>query len=170
MKFRNMKIIGALLVVLINLLGAQAAKASPLEEAYMANLDKYVNEVILEAEKFRKVGAFPPIPSSLTSAKYKATVKNMIRSIDKMTVTLRKLEALTAPESSENLEIFLKEYVKSWLELNALYKKGLAPKFKWTQASIQQILDLRIYIQQNLDEMNRGYTEYVARLQAPPTD
>ena len=170
MKFRNMKIIGELFVVLINLLGAQPAKAmNPLEEAYIANLEKYANAVFDEDEKFYELNDRLGLQASTTSAK-KATSKNLIRSIDKMAVTLRKLEALTAPESSENLEIFLKGYVKSWLELNALYKKGLAPKFKWTEASIQQILDLRIMTQKYLDEMNREYTEYVARLQAPPTD
>jgi len=170
MKLRNIKIIGVLLVVLINLLGAEAAKAvNPLEEVYAANFEKYVNAIALEEEKYLKLGQSPAFRSSPTSAKYKATAKNMIRSIDKMSVTFRKLEALTAPESFASTETFLKGWVKYYLEYNALSKKALAPKFKYTEAVSEQIMDLNINTGKWFDELNRAYSEDVAELQTPPT-
>ena len=170
MKFRNMKIIGALLVVLINLLGAQPAKAmNPLEEAYIANLEKYANAVFDEDEKFYELNDRLGLQASTTSAK-KATSKNMIRSIDKMAVTLRKLEAFTAPESLKSTEITLKRWVKSYLEYNACRKKVLAALSKSTKLCNEQPKDLRIKMLKYLDEANLSLAEDVARLQAPPTD
>lgn len=171
MKFRDIKIISVLLVVLINLLGAQAAKAiSPLEEAYAANFEKYFNAIVLEEAKYFKLGLSPAGQSSPTTAKYKATAKKMIRSIDKMSVTFRKLEALTAPESFRSTEIFLKGWIKYFLEYNALSKKALAPKFKYTEAKSEQIMDLAINVKKWAEELQSSYYEDVAELQTPPTD
>jgi hypothetical protein len=172
MKLRNIKIIGVLLVVLINLLGAQPAKAmNPLEEAYVANIEKYTLAVDLEQKKYDKLGASPAFQSnSPTSAKYKSAAKNMIRSIDKMSVTFRKLEALTAPESFASTEPFLKGWIKYSLEYYALSKKALAPKFKYTEAVSEELMDLAINKGKWWEELSREFAQDYAELQTPPTN
>ena len=171
MKFRNMKIIGVLLVVLINLFGAQPAKAmNPLEEAYTANFEKYVNAIALEDKKYRKLVSSPAFQSSPTSAKYKAAAKNIIRSLDKSTVTTRKLEALTTPESFASIEPFLKGWAKYSLEFDALLKKSLAPKGKWTDAISEELNDLNIIRNKYWEEVKIEYNQALAELQTPSTN
>jgi hypothetical protein len=171
MKLSDIKIIGVLLVVLINLFGAQPAKAmNPLEEAYVTNFEKYVNAVVLEEKKWSKLVASPAFKSAPTSAKYKAVAKNIIRSNDKLTVTIRKLEALTAPESFASIEPFLKGWAKYYLELNALLNKSLAPKGKWTDAISEEVNDLNIIRNKYWEEVKVEYNQALAELQTPPTN
>ena len=130
MKFRNMKIIGVLLVLLVNLVGAQPALAvNPQDTAYSTNIDKYYNSVIVvEVAKFNKLLDQPAYNSARTSAKYKAWVKQVNASGSKMSAAYSKLAALTTGPSYTKSDALLKIYSASSLSFHATYKKALAKK------------------------------------------
>ena len=130
MKFRNMKIIGILFLVLINLFGAQPAfAADPLDLLYGQNTDKYYNSVIIvEVPKFNKLLDQPAYNSARTSAKYKAWVKKVNSSSSKISAAYSKLAALTAGPSFSKSDVLLKTYSASSLDFYATYKKALAKK------------------------------------------
>ena len=84
MKFRNKKIVGVLLVLLVNLFGAQPAFAAD-HLLYSQNINKYYNLIIVvEVSKFNKLLDDPAYNSARTSAKYKAWVKKVNSSSSKI--------------------------------------------------------------------------------------
>ena len=130
MKFRNMKTIGVLLVLLVNLVGAQSALAvNPQDTLYSTNIDKYYNSVIVvEAAKYNKLLDQPAYNAARTSAKYKAWVKKVNSSGSKISSAYSKLAALTAGPSYTKSDALLKTYIASSLNFYATYKKALAKK------------------------------------------
>jgi len=130
MKFRNMKIIGVLLVLLVNLVGAQPALAvNPQDISYSTNIDKYYNSVIVvEVANYTKLLNQPTYSAARTSAKYKAWVKKVNSSGSKISAAYSKLAALTAGPSYTKSDALLKIYSASSLNFYATYKKALAKK------------------------------------------
>jgi hypothetical protein len=130
MKLRNIKIIGVLLVVLINLFGAQPALAvNPQDTSYSTNIDKYYNSVIVvEAANYGKLLNQPTYSAARTSAKYKAWVKKVNSSGSKISAAYSKLAALTAGPSYTKSDALLKISSASSLNYYATYKKVLAKK------------------------------------------
>ena len=130
MKFRNKKIVGVLLVLLVNLVGAQPALAvNPQDISYSTNIDKYYNSVIVvEAANYGKLLNQPTYSAARTSAKYKAWVKKVNSSGSKISAAYSKLAALTAGPSYTKSDALLKIYSASSLNFYATYKKALAKK------------------------------------------
>ena len=145
MKFRNMKTIGVLLVLLVNLVVAQPALAvNPQDTAYSTNIDKYYNSVIVvEVAKFNKLLDQPAYNSARTSAKYKAWVKQVNSSGSKISAAYSKLAALTAGPSYTKSDALLKISSASSLNFYAAYKKALAKK-KMMEADVTLLNDLSV--------------------------
>ena len=128
MKFRNKKIVGVLLVLLVNLFGAQPGFAAD-DLLYGQNINKYYNSIIVaEVSKFNKLLDDPAYNSARTSAKYKAWVKKVNSSSSKISAAYSKLAALTAGPSFSKSDVLLKTYSASSLDFYATYKKALAKK------------------------------------------
>ena len=128
MKFRNKKIVGVLLVLLVNLSGAQPGFAAD-DLLYGQNINKYYNSIIVaEVSKFNKLLDDPAYNSARTSAKYKAWVKKVNSSSSKISAAYSKLAALTAGPSFSKSDVLLKTYSASSLDFYATYKKALAKK------------------------------------------
>ena len=130
MKFRNKKIVGVLMVLLVNLVGAQPALAvNPQDISYSTNIDKYYNSVIVvEVANYTKLLNQPTYSAARTSAKYKAWVKKVNSSGSKISAAYSKLAALTAGPSYTKSDALLKIYSASSLNFYATYKKALAKK------------------------------------------
>ena len=172
MKFRNMKIIGTLFVVLINLFGAQPAfAADPLDLLYGQNTDKYYNSVIIvEVPKFNKLLDQPAYNSARTSAKYKAWVKKVNSSSSKISAAYSKLAALTAGPSFSKSDALLKTYCASSLDFYATTKKALAKK-KSMAADITVLNGLSGKVDADADAWLSSYEQEsrFANLSAPTT-
>ena len=145
MKFRNMKIIGVLLVLLVNLVGAQPALAvNPQDTAYSTNIDKYYNSVIVvEVANYAKLLEQPTYSAARTSAKYKAWLKKVNSSGSKISAAYSKLAALTAGPSYTKSDALLKISSASSLNFYAAYKKALAKK-KMMEADVTLLNDLSV--------------------------
>ena len=172
MQFRNMKIIGVLLVLLVNLVGAQPALAvNPQDTAYSTNIDKYYNSVIVvEVAKFNKLLDQPAYNSARTSAKYKAWVKQVNSSGSKISAAYSKLAALTAGPSYTKSDALLKIYSASSLNFYATYKKALAKK-KSMEADTTLLNDLSAKVGAYVEAWLISYEQEskVANLSAPTT-
>ena len=172
MQFRNMKIIGVLLVLLVNLVGAQPALAvNPQDTAYSTNIDKYYNSVIVvEVAKFNKLLDQPAYNSARTSAKYKAWVKQVNSSGSKISAAYSKLAALTAGPSYTKSDALLKIYSASSLNFYATYKKALAKK-KSMEADTTLLNDLSAKVGAYGEAWLISYEQEskVANLSAPTT-
>ena len=172
MQFRNMKIIGVLLVLLVNLVGAQPALAvNPQDTAYSTNIDKYYNSVIVvEVAKFNKLLDQPAYNSARTSAKYKAWVKQVNSSGSKISAAYSKLAALTTGPSYTKSDALLKIYSASSLNFYATYKKALAKK-KSMEADTTLLNDLSAKVGAYVEAWLISYEQEskVANLSAPTT-
>ena len=172
MQFRNMKIIGVLLVLLVNLVGAQPALAvNPQDTAYSTNIDKYYNSVIVvEVAKFNKLLDQPAYNSARTSAKYKAWVKQVNSSGSKISAAYSKLAALTTGPSYTKSDALLKIYSASSLNFYATYKKALAKK-KSMEADTTLLNDLSAKVGAYGEAWLISYEQEskVANLSAPTT-
>ena len=172
MKFRNMKIIGVLLVLLVNLVGAQPALAvNPQDISYSTNIDKYYNSVIVvEAANYGKLLNQPTYSAARTSAKYKAWVKKVNSSGSKISAAYSKLAALTAGPSYTKSDALLKTYIAIALNKFATYKKILAKK-KVMAADITVLSGLISKSNLVQDAWLSSYEQEsrVAYLIAPPT-
>ena len=167
-----MKIIGVLLVLLVNLVGAQPALAvNPQDTAYSTNIDKYYNSVIVvEVAKFNKLLDQPAYNSARTSAKYKAWVKQVNSSGSKISAAYSKLAALTAGPSYTKSDALLKIYSASSLNFYATYKKALAKK-KSMEADTTLLNDLSAKVGAYGEAWRISYEQEssVANLSAPTT-
>ena len=172
MKFRNMKIIGVLLVLLVNLVGAQPALAvNPQDTAYSTNIDKYYNSVIVvEVANYTKLLEQPTYSAARTSAKYKAWLKKVNSSGSKISAAYSKLVALTAGPSYTKSDALLKIYSASSLNFYATYKKALAKK-KSMEADTTLLNDLSAKVGAYGEAWRISYEQEskVANLSAPTT-
>lgn len=125
-----MKTIGVLLVLLVNLVGAQPALAvNPKDLSYSTNIEKYYNSIItVETANYIKLLEQPTYSVARTSAKYKAWLKKVNSSGSKISAAFSKLAALTAGPSYTKSDELLKIYCLSSLHFYATYKKALAKK------------------------------------------
>ena len=172
MQFRNMKIIGVLLVLLVNLVGAQPALAvNPQDTAYSTNIDKYYNSVIVvEVANYAKLLEQPTYSAARTSAKYKAWLKKVNSSGSKISAAYSKLAALTAGPSYTKSDALLKIYSASSLNFYATYKKALAKK-KSMEADTTLLNDLSAKVGAYGEAWRISYEQEskVANLSAPTT-
>ena len=172
MKFRNMKTIGVLLVLLVNLVASQSALAvNPQDTLYSTNIDKYYNSVIVvEVAKYNKLLEQPAYNAARTSAKYKAWVKKVNSSGSKISSAYSKLAALTAGPSYTKSDALLKTYSASSLNFYATYKKALAKK-KVMEADNTLLNDISVQIDAYMNAWLISYEQEfsVANLSAPTT-
>ena len=172
MQFRNMKIIGVLLVLLVNLVGAQPALAvNPQDTAYSTNIDKYYNSVIVvEVANYTKLLEQPTYSAARTSAKYKAWLKKVNSSGSKISAAYSKLVALTAGPSYTKSDALLKIYSANSLNFYATYKKALAKK-KSMEADTTLLNDLSAKVGAYGEAWLISYEQdfNVANLSAPTT-
>jgi hypothetical protein len=170
MKFRNKKIVGVLMVLLVNLFSAQPAFATD-HLLYRQNINKYYNSIIVvEVPKFDKLLDDPAYNSARTSVKYKAWVKKVNSSGSKISAAYSKLAALTAGPSFSKSDALLKTYSANSLDLFATYKKALAKK-KMMAADITVLNGLIGKAQADQDAWLSSYEQEsrVAYLIAPST-
>ena len=172
MKFRNMKIIGVLLVLLVNLVGAQPALAvNPQDLSYSTNIEKYNNSIIaVEVANYTKLLEQPTYSAARTSAKYKAWLKKVNSSGSKISAAYSKLAALTAGPSYTKSDALLKIYSASSLNFYATYKKALAKK-KSMEADTTLLNDLSAKVGAYGEAWRISYEQEssVANLSAPTT-
>ena len=172
MEFRNIKAISVLLVLLVNLVGAQPALAvNPQDTAYSTNIDKYYNSVIVvEAANYTKLSNQPTYSAARTSAKYKAWVKKVNSSGSKISAAYSKLAALTAGPSYTKSDALLKISSASSLNFYAAYKKALAKK-KMMEADVTLLNDLSVKDDAYGKAWGSSYEQdfSVANLSAPTT-
>ena len=172
MKFRNIKAIGVLLVLLVNLVVAQPALAvNPQDTSYSTNIDKYYNSVIVvEAANYTKLSNQPTYSAARTSAKYKAWLKKVNSSGSKISAAYSKLAALTAGPSYTKSDALLKIYSASSLNFYATYKKVLAKK-KSMEADTTLLNDLSAKVDAYGEAWRISYEQEssVANLSAPTT-
>lgn len=172
MKFRNMKTIGVLLVLLVNLVGAQPALAvNPQDLSYATNVEKYNNSIIaVEVANYTKLLEQPTYSAARTSAKYKAWLKKVNSSGSKISAAYSKLAALTAGPSYTKSDVLLKIYSSSSLNFYATYKKALAKK-KSMEADTTLLNELSAKVGAYGEAWRISYDQEssVANLSAPTT-
>ena len=167
-----MKIIGVLLVLLVNLVGAQPALAvNPQDLSYSTNIEKYNNSIIaVEVANYTKLLEQPTYSAARTSAKYKAWLKKVNSSGSKISAAYSKLAALTAGPSYTKSDALLKIYSASSLNFYATYKKALAKK-KSMEADTTLLNDLSAKVGAYGEAWRISYEQEssVANLSAPTT-
>jgi len=167
-----MKTIGVLLVLLVNLVGAQPALAvNPQDLSYSTNIEKYNDSIIvLEVANYNKLLEQPTYSAARTSAKYKAWLKKVNSSGSKISAALSKLAALTAGPSYTKSDALLKIYSASSLNFYATYKKALAKK-KSMEADTTLLNDLSAQVGADGEAWRIAYEQdySVANLSAPKT-
>lgn len=172
MKCRYMKTFGVLLVLIVNLVGAQSALAvNPQDASYSTNIDKYYNSVIVvEGANYTKLLEQPTYNAARTSAKYKAWVKKVNSSGSKISAAYSKLAALTAGPSYSKSDALLKAYSAASLDFYTTYKKALAKK-KSMEADTTLLNDLSAKVGAYGDAWLISYEQdlNVANLSAPTT-
>ena len=172
MKCRYMKTFGVLLVLIVNLVGAQPALAvNPQDASYSTNIDKYYNSVIVvEGANYTKLLEQPTYNAARTSAKYKAWVKKVNSSGSKISAAYSKLAALTAGPSYSKSDALLKAYSAASLDFYTTYKKALAKK-KSMEADTTLLNDLSAKVGAYGDAWLISYEQdlNVANLSAPTT-
>ncbi len=172
MKCRYMKTFGVLLVLIVNLVGAQPALAvNPQDASYSTNIDKYYNSVIVvEGANYTKLLEQPTYNAARTSAKYKAWVKKVNSSGSKISAAYSKLAALTAGPSYSKSDALLKAYSAASLDFYTTYKKALAKK-KSMEADTTLLNDLSAKVGAYGDAWLISYEQdlNVAKFSAPTT-
>lgn len=172
MQFRYMKTFGVLLVLLVNLVGAQPALAvNPQDLSYATNVEKYNNSIIAaEVANYTKLLEQPTYSAARTSAKYKAWLKKVNSSGSKISAAYSKLAALTAGPSYTKSDALLKAYSAASLDFYTTYKKALAKK-KSMEADTTLLNDLSAKVGAYGEAWRISYEQEfsVANLSAPTT-